>query len=518
MFKLTPYTMTMGLSGFSLNFAVATIATCAFWLFGYDMSVMGGIITETPFTSVFPEMNNPSVQGIIIAAFELGALVGALACLDIGDRLGRRGTVWFGMVFMLIGGILQCSAWHVGQLATGRVISGIGLGLQVATVPSWQSECAKPHSRGRWVMIEGGLQTFGVASGQLIGYGFFFVKGQAQWRVPVGIQLIPALIVCVFINFLPESPRWLIKHGMFDEATHNLCKLRGAAPDDSALLAERDAIIASFEAQSQMDAFSYKELFENGKTKTLYRIAIGTFIQAAQQLSGINMVSTYANKILQESFNLAPSMSHLIAAMGGLEYALCSLLSVLLIEGLGRRKSFMITAGGMATCFAIIAGLTSTSDRTCQLVAAGFLFLFNTFFGLAWVGGPFLYSAEIAPLRCRSQANAIASAANWLFCFVVVMIIPPAFANIGWKTYIIFAILNFLFVPIIYFFLVETKKRSLEEIDVIFAAGGNPVKKEQSMPHDLSVHESRRVLGLDEHTEVSEVLEHGTDKTEKLGA
>jgi MFS family permease len=95
-------------------------------------------------------MNNPSIQGIVIAAFELGALVGALVCLDIGDRLGRRGTVWFGMVFMLVGGILQTSAWHVGQLTAGRVISGVGLGLQVATVPSWQSECAKPHSRGRW--------------------------------------------------------------------------------------------------------------------------------------------------------------------------------------------------------------------------------------------------------------------------------------------------------------------------------------------------------------------------------
>jgi MFS family permease len=85
------------------------------------------------------------------------------------------------------------------------------------------------------------------------------------------------------------------------------------------------------------------------------------------------MVSTYAHKILQESFNLSPSMSHFIAANGGLDYALCSLLSVLLIEGLGRRKSFMITAGGMGVCFAIIAGLTSsTTDRTCQLVAAGF--------------------------------------------------------------------------------------------------------------------------------------------------
>jgi MFS family permease len=68
-------------------------------------------------------------------------------------------------------------------------------------------------------MIEGGLQTFGVACGQLIGYGFYFVKGQKQWRVPVGIQLVPALIVAVFINFLPESPRWLVKYGLFDEAS-----------------------------------------------------------------------------------------------------------------------------------------------------------------------------------------------------------------------------------------------------------------------------------------------------------
>lgn len=95
-------------------------------------------------------MNNADVQGIVIASFELGALVGALACLDLGDRLGRRQIIWLGMLFMLVGGILQTSAWAISQLVLGRVISGIGLGLQVATVPSWQSECAKAHSRGRW--------------------------------------------------------------------------------------------------------------------------------------------------------------------------------------------------------------------------------------------------------------------------------------------------------------------------------------------------------------------------------
>ena len=183
-----------------------------------------------------------------------------------------------------------------------------------------------------------------------------------------------------------------------------------------------------------MTPFSYKELLDTGKTKTFHRVAIAVFIQAAQQISGINLVSTYANKILQESFGLDAGMSHLIAAMGGLEYALCSLLSVFLIEGLGRRRAFLWTTVGMVSCFAIIAGLQSTDVRNYKLAAAGFLFLFNTFFGLAWVGGPFLYSAEIAPLRCRTQVNALASAANWLFCFVVVMIIPPAFQNIGWKT------------------------------------------------------------------------------------
>lgn len=148
----------MGLEGLQLNLAVAAIATCAFWLFGYDMSVMagfhllcfaesiltglqGGIITEEPFTSTFPEMNDASVQGIVIAAFELGALIGALSCFYVGDKLGRRTTVWLGMVAMVIGGTLQCSAFHVGQLLTGRVISGIGLGQQVrcAAYCGWRS-------------------------------------------------------------------------------------------------------------------------------------------------------------------------------------------------------------------------------------------------------------------------------------------------------------------------------------------------------------------------------------------
>ncbi|KAF8541145.1 hypothetical protein BDD12DRAFT_803958 [Trichophaea hybrida] len=237
--------------------------------------------------------------------------------------------------------------------------------------------------------------------------------------------------------FLPESPRWLIKKGKFKEGIHNLCALRGLPETDPVLIEERDSIMATYEAQKSEASFELKEIFQQGKTCTLWRVCIAVFIQAAQQLSGINL-------------------------------------------GLGHRKAFMYTVTGMTVYF-IIPILLSTGQHTPQLAAAGFLFLFNTFFGLAWVGGSFLYSAEIAPLRSRAAVNGIASASNWIFCFLVVMTIPTSFANIGYKTYIVYAVLNACFVPIIYFFLVETKGRSLEELDVIFAAEKNPVWNEMRM-------------------------------------
>ena len=78
------------------------------------------------------------------------------------------------------------------------------------------------------------------------------------------------------------------------------------------------------------------------------------------------------------------------------------------------------------------------------------------------------------------------------------MTIPTSFAKLGWKTYIYYAVFNALFVPIIYFFLVETKGRSLEELDVVFATPGDPVKNEKRLPHDISVEAAKMALGLDD--------------------
>ncbi|KAL9128952.1 MAG: hypothetical protein Q9217_002468 [Psora testacea] len=103
------------------------------------------------------------------------------------------------------------------------------------------------------------------------------------------------------------------------------------------------------------------------------------------------------------------------------------------------------------------------------IVAAMFLFIFNSFFAVGWLGMTWLYPAEIVPLRIRARANALSTSANWAFNFMVVMITPVAFSSIKYKTYIIFAVINAFIFPVVYFFYPETAYRSLEEMDAIFA-------------------------------------------------
>lgn len=126
-------------------------------------------------------------------------------------------------------------------------------------------------------------------------------------------------------------------------------------------------------------------------------------------------------------------------------------------------------AVGMSATMAVLAGTTSNvNNKACALVATVMLFVFNSFFAIGWLGMTWLYPAEITPLSIRAPANAIATTANWAFNFMVVMVTPIAFANIQWRTYIIFAVINAAMVPSVYFFFPETAGRSLEEMDEIF--------------------------------------------------
>lgn len=189
----------------------------------------------------------------------------------------------------------------------------------------------------------------------------------------------------------------------------------------------------------------------------------------------------YLPVLLEENLGQSRNMALVIAAVNVTCYAVFSTSSWFLIERVGRRALFIW--GTIGQCLAMVitfatlipSGIKSenTSHEAQQAAKGGVfgLFVFIIVFGATWLPLPWLYPAEVNPIKTRGKANAISTCTNWLFNFVVVMVTPIMTSNIGWATYLVFAAINAGFLPFVYFFYPETRKRSLEEIDIIFAKG-----------------------------------------------
>ncbi|KAK9242578.1 general substrate transporter [Lipomyces tetrasporus] len=470
-----------GLRGRALHRAVATVAGLGFLLFGYDQGVMGSLLTLPTFTSTFPAMDvgtnvpadqrehNSTIQGVAVSLYEVGCMLGAITTMVTGDIFGRRKTIFFGAIVMIIGTAIQCSSFSLAQFIVGRIVTGTGNGFITATVPMWQSECAKPEARGQLVLIQGALISGGIALSYWIDFAFFFVPGQANWRFPVAFQAIFAIILVFTVMELPESPRWLLKKGFDEDAAFVFSALSDTPKDSPEIVDEVNEIKATLTSEPRS---SFREIFTFTKEKHFHRTMLAFWNQVMQQITGINLITYYAGTIYENSIGLSPMKAKILAACNGTEYFLASWVAFYTIERLGRRKLMLLGAVGQALTMAILTGTAHAADNgngQAGIAAAVFLFVFNTFFGIGWLGMTWLYPAEIVSLQVRAPANGLSTAGNWVSNFLVVMITPVAFNNIGAYTYLVFAAINAVMVPVVYFFYPETAGRSLEEIDEIFS-------------------------------------------------
>lgn len=505
----------IGLRGSALQIAIGVIAGMDFLLFGYDQGVTGGLLTLESFNSVFPtiatsgpyydniqdpaeQRSQSTRQGISVAAYNLGCFAGSIPTIWVGNWLGRRKTIFLGSSIMVIGALLQCTAYSLGQLIVGRIVTGFGNGMNTATVPTWQSECCKSNRRGQMVMIEGAMITCGITISYWIDFGLLFTDpNPVSWRFPLAFQIFFAAIIIGFVMFLPESPRWLVLKNREEDAREVLSALLDDDPQSTMIQNELIAIKATV---LEMAKGSFRDMFTMGEDRHFHRTMLAYVNQMFQQISGINLITYYIPTLLEDQVGLDPVTSRLISACNGTEYFLASLISIFAIEKFGRRTLMLFGAAGMSLSMVALAITSGINTTKSNIACCVFLFVFNTFFGIGWLGMTWLYPAEIVPLKIRAPANALATSSNWIFNFLVVMITPVAFANIGYQTYIIFAVINAFIFPVTYFFYPETTRRSLEEMDRIFhktTSIFNLVRTAEEEPH-MYGHKGELLLTVDD--------------------
>jgi len=349
-------------------------------------------------------------------------------------------------------------------------------------VPLYQSEISPPAIRGFLT----GLTQYAIGLGFLvaywIGYGCQFINNDAQWRVPLGVQVFPAVLLFVGMFLLPFSPRWLISQGRNEEALATIKRLHADGTKESTEFIELEfsEMVAQIKYEKEHLTAKVSDLWA---TKPMFRrTATGMLIQICTQFTGIN-VAAYFQPTLYRALGLSGSRVLLITGINGLLGNIVTAFFVyFILDRVGRKPPLLWGAVGMTISLAIEAAINAkfpgdtSTNRAAQQAGIAFIILFSTlFFSTSFGPVSWVYQSEIFPMRVRAIATAVCTCANWASNVLISQISPIGMTKLGYKFYILFVCTNAANFFIVWFLFPETKGKTLEEMDAVFG--------DQAIPH-----------------------------------
>jgi sugar porter (SP) family MFS transporter len=437
------------------------------------------VIVTDDFLDVLDLDGKTSMISTVTALYDVGCFFGAIASMVWGERFGRKKSILWGTTSMSIGAILQITAYGVPQMIVGRIVAGIGNGINTATAPVWQGETSQVKWRGKLVVIELIMCIAGYSLSTWMTFAFSFLNGPVAWRFPLTFQFVFIFVIFGTVPWLPESPRWLISHDRLEEAQTIVADIEGLDINDPYVITQHTSITTAVQYERNHSVrWSHLLCGQTGDqrgTGAIRRLVLGAGAQAIQQLAGINVTSYYLTSVLIDSVGLSNRLARLLTACNSISYLLAGTFAIPNIERWGRRQLLMICSFGQGVCYILITVLIRFTEKDgyahqkeVASASVAFFFCYYLFFGCGFQGIPWLLPVELNSLSMRTKGVAIATATNWAFNFMVVEITPIGIKSLGWRFYIIWTIFNFCFVPIIYFFYPETANRSLEDIDRFF--------------------------------------------------
>ncbi|KAM0541589.1 hypothetical protein ACHAPJ_013191 [Fusarium lateritium] len=303
------------LQGNQLVTGLAVASGVGFTTYGYDQGIFGGVLTNTAFKE---DLNHPdpTIQSQIVSLYYLGAILGAASSNFFGDRLGRRMCIMFACVWLTIGGILQAAAHDLPTLLVGRIVAGIGTGINTTAIPMWVVETCKREYRGRFVAFELVINNFAITIACLTNYGFSYCDTLTiSWRIPLALQSVLALSTMVVVWPMPESPRFLVMKERYEEAAILLGRLLSLPAEDERVVEELRVLRDNVQFEKQAERAPLKELFHNGPLQTGRRVLLGCGTGAFQQMSGINVVANYLPIVLTGVVGVSHRLSLLLSAI-----------------------------------------------------------------------------------------------------------------------------------------------------------------------------------------------------------
>ncbi|KAL4987383.1 general substrate transporter [Aspergillus falconensis] len=473
----------------------ATIIATGSLLFGYDSAFVGTTIARQSFVDAFniAESEAADISSNITSTFQAGAFFGAIFCFLLTERIGRKWALQANTLLFLIGAVVMTAATHqLSYIYAGRALTGIACGAITATVPSYIAELSIVSIRG----ILTGFFEVAYQIGSLVGFWINYGINEnmdnssaASWRVPMAVQIIPAGILFIGGFFLHESPLWLMRKNLEDDAATALEALRKLprshqyVQDDIEMIRTRlleEAHIAERYGQGWW-AYIRGALFELSRHGMRNRVLLVFCAFALQNMSGAAAINYYSPTLFS---SLGITDVALYTGIYGLVKAVASIIFYgLLIDMWGRRRPTIVSSLACSLCLWFVGayvkvghpadiidagGDLSPSTEAGGKAATAMIMIYSVFWSFGLNGIPWIVSAEIFPGALRNLTGTWAALVQWLIQFVITKALPYIFKSLGYGTWFFFASWMMLATIWSFFLLPETKGKTLDEMDTLF--------------------------------------------------
>lgn len=449
-------------------YAVGSIVGAAGFIFVYDSANLG---SSVKYLSQYYNLSS-SMVGLVVAISLLGNFFGSLTGGYLSDKIGRKKTMIKGSLVGLVGLIISGLSWNILSFCLGRIILGYSIGLVFVAAPMYITEISPADKRGQVGTIRQILLALGLMAGYTVNFIFekmFLLSWNIHfgWRYLILIESVLLLCIILLLSLLYETPRWLMMKNRDDDAKQVL----------SVFIKSEERVKLVYSQMGENRSLNSEKSKIKIRGGLIYPILICIAFPIFRQLSGVNAVTYYAQKIFAEISNGGSTLAYFQSIFIGLSELIGAIVVVLFADKLGRKVFLGIGAFGMFVSEAILFYFLYKSKISIEL--SYLVYVYNFFYIISAGAMLTVYLSEVVPTIVRSKGIALTGILNWVFDGIVIYSFPLLNANIylsekfhGGFSFLIFSISMLIFFIVI-LFLPETKNKTLEDIESYWRKKGD---------------------------------------------